>query len=103
MKLESIELIKRKGGYFHFRNKLIPAIRKGDGIGVGCVFIPSIVDRDFSLALGSNRFLWFPKANEIEDILKAMGESDYKTAHMLPIKSSWGGVRPRTVKVADFL
>ena len=77
--------------------------RKGNGVGVGCIFTPSIVDIDFSAALKSNQFLWFPRAKEIEKILNAMDKSDDKTIEMLPIKSSWGGIRPRKLKVADFL
>ena len=101
MRLQSIELIRRERGFFRFRNKLIPAIKKGDGVGVAILFTPSVVDKDFSVALDPETFLWFPSAKHLNDIMKALDRSDEQTFQML--HREWTGPRPRTLKVHDFL
>ena len=95
LKLQSIELISRERGFFRFRDKLIPAVRRGNGVGVACLFIPSVVDKDFSVALDPKTYLWFPTAKQIKDILTAMDRSDDQTFQML--KTGWGGERPRKI------
>jgi len=101
MRLQSVELIPRLNGFFRFRNKLIPAIKKGNGVGVAVLFTPSVVDKDFSVALDPETYLWFPTAKQIENIVSAMDRSDEETFQML--RTEWGGERPRKLKVADFL
>jgi hypothetical protein len=99
MRLQSIELIRREHGFFHFRDKLIPSVRPGDGVGVAVFFTPSALDDDFREVLGFQPYLWFPSVKEIEHILKAMDRSDEQTFQML--RTEWEG--PRKMKVADFL
>jgi len=101
MRLQSIELIRRERGFFHFRDKLILAVRPGAGVGVAVLFNPSVVDKDFAVALDPESYLWFPTAKQIENILSAMDRSDEETFQML--RTEWGGERPRKIKVADFL
>jgi len=101
MRLQSVELIRRERGFFHFRNKLIPAVRPGAGVGVAVLFTPSVVDKDFSVALDPETYLWFPTAKQIENILSALDKSDDQTFSML--KTEWGGERPRTLKLADLM
>jgi hypothetical protein len=103
LRLSDILLIERRNGYFRYKNQLIPAIRPNNGIGVACIFYaPTTLDFDFKHTLEPNTFLWFPKADELNRIQQALDQSDDETAQMLPIKS-WGGVRPRKMKVGDFL
>jgi len=101
MRLQSIELIRRERGFFRFRDKLIPALRQGNGVGVACLFISSVVDKDFSIALDPQTYLWFPTAQQIEDILSAMDRSDDQTFQML--KTEWGGERPRKIMLHDLM
>lgn len=101
MRLQSIELIRRENGFFHFRDKLIPAVRPGAGVGVAVFFQPSPLDKDFAEVLGFQPYLWFPTAKQIEDIMAALDRSDEQTFQML--RTEWGGERPRKLKVADFL
>jgi len=101
MRLQSIELIERRNGFFCFRDRLIPSVRPGDGVGVAVFFNPSPVDQDFAEVLGWQPYLWFPSAKQIEDILKAMDRSDEQTFQML--RTEWEGPRPRKMKVADFV
>ena len=101
MRLESIEFITRRNGHFSFRGYKIPAVRPGTGVGVGAVFKPSALDEDFRNALGPEAYLWCPSAKELENIMKALDKSDSMTFDIL--KTSWEGVRPRPLKVADFI
>lgn len=101
MRLQSIELIPRVRGFFRFRDKLIPAVRPGEGVGVACLFIPSVVDKDFSVALDPETYLWFPTAKQIENILTAFDRSDEQTFQML--KTEWGGERPRKLMLSDLM
>ena len=102
MRLRSIEFIPRKNGFFRFRDRLIPSVRSGCGVGVAVFFQPSQLDKDFAEVLGYPVNLWFPTAKELENILVALDESDDRTAQMLPVKE-WGGVRPRSMKLADLM
>jgi len=101
LRLQSVELITRKDGFFRFRDRLVPAVRPGDGVGVAVFFAPSPVDLDFAEVLGFQPYLWFPSAKQIENILEAMDRSDEETFQML--RTEWSGVRPRPLKVGDFL
>jgi len=101
LRLQSIELIPRKAGFFRFRDKLIPAVRPNNGVGVAVLFRPSQIDEDFAATLDPETYLWFPSAKQIENILEAMDRSDEETFQML--RTEWSGVRPRPLKVGDFL
>jgi len=102
LRLQSIEFIRRENGFFRFRGKLIPAVRLNNGVGVAVLFRPSQVDEDFAATLDPETYLWFPSAKQIETILKALDKSDEQTAQMIPIKE-WGGLRPRSLKLGDFV
>jgi hypothetical protein len=105
MRLQSIELITRKDGFFfHPTNgRIVKAYYKNSGVGVCVRFVPSQLDSDFQYLFNSqfNEMFWFPTAKQIENILSALDKSDEKTFQML--KTEWGGERPRKLKVADFL
>jgi len=101
MRLQSIELITRQNGFFRFRGKLIPAIRPNDGVGVALIFKPSCVDKDFSVALDPETYLWFPTSKQLQEIMKALDSSDEQTFQML--RTEWGGERPRSIKLEDMM
>jgi len=101
MRLQSIELIRRENGFFHFRGQKIKAVRQGAGVGVALLFRPSVVDKDFSEVLEPETYLWFPSARYLKEIMDAFDRSDDLTGKM--IHKDWEGERPRTMKVADFL
>lgn len=101
MRLQSIEFIRRENGFFRFRDKLILSVKLGDGVGVAVFFTPSPLDQDFAKVLGFQPHLWFPSARELDSIMRALNESDERTFQML--RTGWGGVRPRPLKVGDFL
>ena len=101
MRLQSIELIERRDGFFRFRGTLIPAVRPNNGVGVAVFFAPSVVDKDFSVALDPETYLWFPTAKQLNEIMAALDKSDEQTFKML--RTEWGGERPRSIKLADLM
>ena len=103
MRRISIELIPRINGFFRFRGKLIPSVRKAsDGIAVAVFFTPSQLDQDFAEVLGFQPYLWFPSVRELEEINRALNKSDEQTFKML--RTEWEGIRPHKIQnIGDIL
>jgi len=99
MKIKEIVLILRKNGYFRYKDRLIPAVRPGNGYGVALVLEASQVDKDFNLPYGEG--ILFLSAKVIKEILEALDKSDQLTFEM--VKRGWEGERPFKVKVEHFV
>jgi hypothetical protein len=94
MRIREIAVILRKDGFFHYNGRLIKAVYPAVGFGVLVFLEPSEIDKDFEANV------WVPSAEELEQIGKALDESDRKTHELLG--HGWNGVRPYW-KLEDFM
>lgn len=107
--LSEILQVKRENGFFLIDDHKIPSIRQASpGYGVLLVFQKSQLDKDFEAVLGNDRFAWFPTAEALEEIVKALDFSDVLTRDWLRQGEGWKtGPRPfegsQNLKVVDFL
>lgn len=86
--LDQAVVYKRYGGFNGFKPKKVKAKHVGDGVGVALVLgAPSQVDGDFG------EFTVFFNWEHLEDLKKALDESDSQTAKLTG-KREWGGKRP---------
>lgn len=94
--LSEIKQIQRKDGFFLVDGHKIPSVRKAsDGYGVALIFEKSQLDRDFEPVIGSDRFAWFPTAEALNEIVKALDFSDVLTRDWLRQGEGWKvGPRP---------
>jgi len=99
MRVKEIAVILRRGGFFYYKDQVIPAVRPGNGYGVALLLEPSQVDKDFNLPTGEG--VLFVSAKQIKEIVDALDRSDQLTFEML--KCGWKGERPCPVKVVDFV
>lgn len=94
MKIRDIPYITRLNGFFRWRNRKIPAIHKGDGVGVALHLERSQVDEDFELPLKEG--LLFLSLEEWKDLAVHFKKSDVATMRLL--KHGWKGKLPFTEK-----
>jgi hypothetical protein len=88
--LDQAVVFKRYGAFVGFKPRRVRAEHVGDGVGVALVLgAPSHVDGDFG------EFTVFFNWTHIEDLMKALEESDALTAKLTG-KREWGGKRPYT-------
>ena len=113
MRILSIELILRANGFFHFKDRLIPAIRRGSGYGVLVIFEPSPLDVDMGglsklvykiLKFANAKFHFFISSKEYKELGHKLEETDPLTYNL--IGHGWDhGPRPYqpSQKLADLL
>ena len=95
MRLQSIELVRRENGFFHFRGRQIKAYYPRRGYAVMLFLQDSPIDRDFKANV------WVPSVKDLQNIKKAFEKSDRLTHQLLG--RGWNfGVRPY-LQVGDFL
>jgi len=88
--LEQAKVFKRYGAFLEFKRKRVEAEHQGDGVGVALVLgAPSKVDGDFG------EFTVFLDSDHIENLIRALKESDSQTAKLTG-RLQWGGKRPYT-------
>jgi len=86
MRLQSVELVLRDGGFFHYRGQRIKAVYPKRGYAVMVFLEDSPIDLDFGCKV------WVPKAAEVERILRLFDKSDRMTYELLG--HGWEGERP---------
>ena len=107
--LSEIKQIQRQNGFFIVDGVKIQSLRKAsDGFGVCLIFERSQLDRDFEPILGTNKFAWFPSAEALIEIMKALDFSDVLTKDWLRQGEGWKvGPRPfegtQNLKISDLL
>lgn len=94
MKVKRIEIVLRKDGHFHLKDRKVKAVRGGNGFGVMVFLEPSQIDKDFE------ERVWVPSALELKEIQQKLETSDEKTHEL--IGHGWGGERP-FYKLEDFM
>jgi len=94
MRIRDIPHITRLSGFFHWRGQRVPAIHKGDGVGVALYLERSQVDEDFDLSLKEG--LLFLSLEEWKDLAVHFKKSDLATMRL--IKHGWKGKLPFTEK-----
>ena len=95
MRLNTIEIIKRIEGFFHYKNSKIRSYYPGKGYAVMCFLDHSPIDKDFKTNV------WVPSAQDLQNIKLALEKSDRLT-HQLLGKGWDYGVRPY-LQLGDFL
>ena len=94
MRIRDIPHIIRLNGFFHWRDRKVVAIHKGDGVGVALHLERSQVDEDFGLPI-KERLLFF-SLEEWKELAVHFKKSDVATMRL--IKHSWKGKLPFTDK-----
>jgi len=96
LRLSEAEAVIALEGWSGFKVDMVPSVRSTpNGWAVGVIMEPSLIDD----AAGSP--LWFPKAWQLEMILKAMNRSDELTHQLLG--HGWlRGPRPY-IRLEDFI
>ena len=95
MRLQSIEMVRRENGFFHFRGRQIKAYYPRRGYAVMLFLEDSPIDYDF------NAKVWIPSALDLQKIKEALDKSDRLTHELLD--RGWDhGDRPYLM-VGDFL